>query len=359
MIYYGNIKTDKRKLSACYALIEQHRQEHNRVAAIARANPEKYLKSGKFRTYAEESKVVLKKLLAEQNRLKEKIRWTNYTLEQWKTVSRLDPEEQQAIEQTLFGNRPLEKVKPTKATSPLLDELKALDLDNLPESFGADPTEDLTTYTEVDPNTELTITTDKVDAYQGNNDETVIVYYDKGASHFDGNFEHLFKFLMDAGNYGRIRFWNLSNMIGEYQAHVDASEDLLGLWMYYSAAYGADIYLNELDGGAGYTDNPSPYAYSLDTVYYFEVERDEDVGTYGTLYAYSCTSNYYDDGGNLIETMSIALHTSKKDYEYIYPYMNWNRTAPYKGYWIDGYIELLDLQEEAPPPTFQPWAILM
>ena len=54
--------------------------------------------------------------------------------------------------------RKKEKVKPTEATSPVLDELKAIEIDKLAGEKGVDPTEDFTTYTEVDHESDFSIT---------------------------------------------------------------------------------------------------------------------------------------------------------------------------------------------------------
>lgn len=143
VIYPANLKTDKDKLFACYSLIEQLRLEYNKVSAIAASDKERY--AGKFRAYADKAEDYFKQVLAERNSLIEKIRWANYTLEEWKQVSKLSFEEQDAIYKTLFGDRQAERVKPTLATSPLLAGLKATSLDDMPSKLGNDPVEDFTT----------------------------------------------------------------------------------------------------------------------------------------------------------------------------------------------------------------------
>ena len=342
VIYPSEAKTDLDKLKAVYSLIEQHRIEHNKVVVLAKSDWKRY--EAKFRTYAEASRNKLKKLLAEQNSLKEKIRWDNYTLEQWKAVSKLNDEEQAVIYESLFGIKKLEKVKPTKATSPLLDELKALDLDNLPEGSFVDPTEDFTTYTEDDAEGALTVTTDKCDVSTGDNNHDTFLYDDKGVNHFDGDFLHQYQLYFSAGSYGRTAFYAMANVVEDWDDLKDANEDCLDQFAYYSSTYGLDFYIHEVDGGTVYEDGANEYNYSFGQLYYMEFERDESVGTYGTIYCYICEDDYYSEGGTLEDTLSVTLHTSKKDFRYIFAYMSRNRG---NSNWLTGYHQFLDLQEAA------------
>ena len=207
VVYPPSMTTDKDKLFACYSLIEQMRLEHNNKIALAKSDLSRY--SSKIRPYAHRSKALQKQLLAEQNKLKESILWANYTPEQWKTVSQLSQEEQNVIYQTLFGDKSVEKVKTTKATSSELADLKAINLDNLSASLGTDPTEDFTTYTETDPGADITKTADRITfTALRTREDTFYVYKDKGVDHFNGNFEHLEKHTVSAWSNGAGRTIN-------------------------------------------------------------------------------------------------------------------------------------------------------
>jgi len=347
IIYPANIKTDKDKLFACYSLIEQMHLEHNRVATLARSNPDKYLKTGKFSAYAQESKIRLKLLLAEQNHLKENIRWANYTSEQWKAVSKLSLEEQGAIYQTLFGKKSAERGKLTKATSTELDELKALNLDDMPEKLGADPTEDFTTYTEYDEGSDITKTADRITFTAAESRyDTFYVDKDKGVDHFNGNFEHLEKHQISAfANNAVAVTWLMANAVADMAALRAANANYLSYYHYRSdAAY--YLYIEERDGASMYSDRYNNFA--LSTVYYVEIERDEGVGTYGTIYARICTGDYYGNGGSLVDTLTVTLHTSKKDFRYIYGLTGYDDNLG-TNFTVTGYVELLDLQEAVVP----------
>jgi len=336
VIYPPEAKTDLDKLKCVYSLIEQHRLEHNKVAALARSDWGKY--ETKFRTYAQASKDKLKQLLAERNRLIWNIREANDVL--FKALPKDDEEAYLELHKSVFGDKEKLKLLETKATSPLLDELKALSLDKMPETLIADPTEGFTSanwnngVAQSDPNERLTITADRVTFTGLTSDETCYFYRDAGAGHFDGNFEHLVKVYYDSAGAGSdpwVNFWALANYIGP----MTGTNNFIFSFIYYADGI---MYIREFYDETAYSD--AGYI-SFDTVYFCEIERDEAVGTYGTLYNYICTGNYYDDGGSLHDTYSFALHI-KDDYRYIYA----TQSKTGKGAAITGYMELLDLQEE-------------
>jgi len=379
VVYPVGVDTDFERLRAVYSLIEQMRLEHNKTAEdfrnrltleLAPEDPEEFRAkqkagfvpdwvseglmvsdtpdnnslSAKFRTYAEASKTKLKQLLAEQNRLKEKIRWANYTLEQWRTISELSPDGQIAIDEMLFGSREVEKAKPTKATSSLLDELKALNLDDLPECPGDDPTEDFTSATwnngnpQADPSSHISVTADRV-TFDDITYEDAYFYSDRGDAYFDESFDHLFKVCLTfkkSYNYSAVVWYKLTNEIASGQSNP-------GLHLSTVASVGGwRLYLVNFPGGSDYTGY-----LSTGTVYYVEFERDEDVGEFGTAYAYICTGNYWDDGGTQVDTLSRTLD-QEDDFRYCYAISSY-KYGSYTESQLDGYIELLDLQEAGGP----------
>jgi len=326
------------------------RLEHNNKVALATSDLGRY--GTKIKPYTQLAKGLLKQLLVEQNRLKENIRWANHTPGQWKAVSQLSFEEQNVIYQTLFGDKNVEKIKTTKATSSELNELKAINLDTLSASLSSDPTEDFTSYTETDPNSNIAVTADTITFTNVRAKyDTFYVYKDKGAAHFDGSFEHLHKHYATAvGDTCSISSWLLSNVLGDENYLRTNSYDMLNYKLYYDAANGRRMYMAEMDGASFYWDYYTGWL--LSTVYYIEVERDENVGTYGTLYARICTGNYYGLGGSLVDTLSITLHTSKKDFRYIDACTGYDDNDNTNA--STGYVKLLDLQE-AGVATFQPF----
>jgi len=332
VIYPPSIKNDKDKLFACYSLVQQMIDEHNRQSAASKD-------AGKFREYVKkEFDPRLKQVLAERNRLMEKIRWDNYTLEQWKQVSKLLPEEYQTIHESLFGNKVTEKTKPTLATSPALDELKAIDITKLSSLEGADPTEDFTTYTELDADSYISKTSSRVTWASLDRDVDVYVYKDKTSAHFNGNFEHKATVTATAGQrWGCIAVYALANLIDDVKGIQDASGDTLIVVLYNANVSKYTPCLYEIVAGTAYSDTGTEL--DINVIRYLTVERDESVGSFGTLYCY-----VYSDASRetLVETLSLVLH-EKEDFQYIYAGQSYNDATTGKAQ--SGYIEDLDLQE--------------
>jgi hypothetical protein len=124
----------------------------------------------------------------------------------------------------------------------------------------------------------------------------------------------------------------VSNDLGNRQALYSTGKNFLSVDFYSSTAF--TIYLREYDATAGHTTDS--YVGSLATVYYLKIKRDEAVGTYGTLYCY-----IYSDSARttLLDTLTVTLHTSKKDFQYIYGFNNSADASTN----ISGYSENLDL----------------
>lgn len=203
--------------------------------------------------------------------------------------------------------------------------------------------ENFTTYTEVDPVAYVSKTTSRVTAALMPRTATVYVYSDKGVNHFSGDFEHLatVNTLSATGSLYGVNFcWSLANSVGDAKAIIDASGSMLAVVS--TRVNGTiELHLREIDSGTSY-DTYSTVATVFNTSYYLKIKRDESVGTYGTLYCY-----IYSDVGrlNLIDTLSLTLHTSKKDFRYIYSTQSYNDGwNAGRGEW-SGYLENLDLQE--------------
>lgn len=204
--------------------------------------------------------------------------------------------------------------------------------------------ENFTTYIETDPNSKLTVTAPKI-TYSGlNRDEEAHVRYDKGIDYFNGNFEHLEEIRITAAvDGGQCITWMLSNVVGDYKTLMNANENALAVFSVgHSGA--KKIYILELDGGIEYAS--VLYTVTVNTTYYLKIKRDESVGTYGTIYLY-----IYSDAArtNLLQTLSVTLHTSKKDFRYIFGAESRDDNNPV--YTISGWIENLDLQEIPPSPN--------
>ncbi len=199
--------------------------------------------------------------------------------------------------------------------------------------------EDFTTYTEVDTLGKLTEATRRVTfTTLRDTDDDTYVYVDKGAAYFAADFtcDFTVKITASAKNQASAMTWGIANALGDFQALDDASED--GLFLHQEHPNAPDrhqIELFELDGGQVY--GSGNFTLTVDTIYYFRVYRDESVGTYGTLYC-----KIYSDAGRTTSpgTLSVALHTSKKDFQYLYAVQSYDGTSVAA---MSGYIEDLEV----------------
>lgn len=198
---------------------------------------------------------------------------------------------------------------------------------------------DFTTFTEVDPGTKIAVTSTKIDVTTMLDSDDARVYKDMGAGHFAGDFEHLITVYVNSSTVNGLAnlVWGVSNTTTDEVTNLGSN----GHWlrMYDENGTNGSLAFREMDGGAAYDDGTG-LTLSLNTPYYLKCKRDEAVGTYGTVYVY-----IYSDSGRttLVDTLSIAVHSSTKDYQYVYAYAGWGSEAG--AYSWTGYTENLDLQE--------------
>ena len=134
---------------------------------------------------------------------------------------------------------------------------------------------------------------------------------DKGAGFYSEDFIQRFKLNKSARTNGAVSSsWGMTNLEGDAKDVENASSD--GLFVILSNPAGINrTQIREIDGGTIYSANWDGMALSSD--YWLEVQRKESVGTYGTIYL----RIYSDEFSTLIVTISIALHSSKKDFQFI------------------------------------------
>lgn len=183
--------------------------------------------------------------------------------------------------------------------------------------------EDFTTYIEQDVNShitvdELTITFENLDR-----NEDAWVRKDFGADYFSGDFTHQ----MTTKATGSIPtssqpyavIWGITNIIDDLLGIIAASSDFLILALVYGTSGIAPyLELRECDSGVQYL---SAHDIEEHVEYYLTVHRDESVGTFGTLNCYVYSDSERTD---LITTLSLALHTSKKDFRHLFALNSYN-----------------------------------
>jgi hypothetical protein len=202
-----------------------------------------------------------------------------------------------------------------------------------------DPVEDFSGYTETDPNSEITVTSTKITGTNFRRPQSAYVYKDKGADHFNADFEHFLTAYLASISTGNASFWILSNYVGNaVNQKANTNAHLRGC-----IDHGGGTPIMQLVEWADPSEYADNYAISTGTPYYLKVKRDESVGTYGTAYIY-----IYSDSSRttLLDTLSLTLHVAKRDYRYIYGMCSTGGGDA--GYVLTFYSENLDLQEIPP-----------
>ena len=168
------------------------------------------------------------------------------------------------------------------------------------------------------------------------NDEKAWVVIDKGAAHFDRDFEfHVdFKCTANGANDDTCAVWGLANVVDTFNDIDVANGDFLSVKWVESGGLNA-LQLAECNGGVITLDTLIPVV--VGTQYYLRIVRDESVGAYGTLYCY-----IYSDASHetLVDTLVVIL-TEKQDFRYLY-WMNSYEGGGGGAAW-DGIISRLEI----------------
>lgn len=204
-------------------------------------------------------------------------------------------------------------------------------------------TEDLALYDETDIQSRLTVTSARAAFAALELADEVHLSDSKGAGFFSGDFIFRAKLSISSlTNAQTIFFMGVSNTQDSFKPIDDASGDEQ-VWEIYGISGIFRIYVVDLDGGAFNNSAAIDSLQPDSTVYYFEFERDESIGSYGNIKVTVWTVDYED---TLFGTQNINLATSKKDFQYAYAMQSKEDTG---GYATTGYIEDLDLDAGAAP----------
>ncbi len=201
-------------------------------------------------------------------------------------------------------------------------------------------TEDLSAYTEVDPNGRITVTVPRSAFTNLTKNEDAYVYKDKGAAYFNGDFEIRFTaYLTSTDSGGCTIICSMANTVDDWDAIDAANDSEIGIFFYYAAPNHYFIYLREVDSGAAYSDNWETANIADLQPIYIKFKRVEADGTHGTIYAYLYSDSSF---STLIVTLQVALHTNKKDWRYLYVTQTRRSGDAHKQ---TGYTENFDLRE--------------
>lgn len=181
--------------------------------------------------------------------------------------------------------------------------------------------EDLTTYTEVDPNSHISATSSRMTGIGINRNEKAYAYYDKGVDYFDAldiDFDFRITEISVNDIFGVIGVSNVLGHLGEWgvnDVRVNA---------YYPGGAQARIYITTSAGG-------DYMVISVNTTYYCTLERAAGNATFN-LKVYSDA-----DRTNLLDTLTCNISTASTKHRYIY-----GISSQYTGatsYYASGYVE--------------------
>jgi len=207
-----------------------------------------------------------------------------------------------------------------------------------------DPTEDFTTFTEVDPETCITVSADTVDVNDIDQDHDAYVYADKGIGHFGITFEHdVAAKPIGLGRDDRGHFWNVSNTVDDAKALWDDNREALQAFFRCWNASGVDKAIYIFECSAHDSDATSSPFWSVGTTYYFTIERTEDTKIELRIYSDSNRTT-------LLDTLRQDVPTGDS-YRYVFGFNNWNEGSQYRNPTLDIYN--LDLHEDA--VSGSPW----
>ena len=326
--YPAKIKTMQQRLHAVYSLVEQMRLEHNRVGAIARSDWKRY--QGKWIEYARLYAAKQLPLLEEQNRLKEAIQ--KVECPDWDKLSDRDKEQAYTL---MYGDKVAIKVEPTLATSDLLNELKVVSLDKLAGISLIDPTENFTTYTEVDDGVDdITVTASKIDAVNVDMLNTShYVYKDFTADHFNALNVLVECYIDSATTYQENTYGSgigFSNTVGK-PAQLTSPSVQTAFRKTTTPAYQGFLL-------RGYFTASDFGTISADTLYYCILARAaaSDTVTFA-LYTDAARTSLHD-------TYAVAGYGTATRYRYCYGMLV---GAGISGSYYTGYTQDMDLQEAA------------
>ena len=181
-------------------------------------------------------------------------------------------------------------------------------------------TEDFTTYTEVDPTNDITVTSSSISFTGLPRNADAYVYTDKGINHFDEDYTLYFDVNI-ATVGGAVGQYTYGPVVADYIGSYDDGEgagagDAHVCFFYRSGVSTLRMYARELNNGT--TTSSSIVFPLMDTTYYGVMFRDDDDGAFGSL---KC--ELFSDSDRTTSAFSISVNlTEQQDFRYLYGYMN-------------------------------------
>ncbi len=196
--------------------------------------------------------------------------------------------------------------------------------------------EDFTTYTEVDPSSQVTVdSATSVSWSDMDRIQDTYVYIDKGAAYFDTDYIHRFEFqFSDRNDTPSMEAWALSNNLGSHQDHIDGGWDRTYFLIHNNAAYLRYMKDGAVDDGdnTGALDDGVQYYVTIT----YDASRQEVV-------SYIRTASHV---GPIVDVLAIQPSVDE-NYQYLYVICSNGTGAAGTS---DGSVQNLDLMEDSVSP---------
>ena len=198
--------------------------------------------------------------------------------------------------------------------------------------------EDFTTYTESDPNSQITKTTNRVTFTGFQRKDNAYVVKDFGVDFFSGDFSSLITVFVSAHSA-------VNEIAGVWVMANEGALNLRALWTgnknaiflrFEQQAGVTKLAFYEFDVG-NFIGGQS-FNITLSTIYYIKITRDESVGSFGAAKCF-----IYTDAARttLVATLTVTLNSAKRDYRYLYPLSCWGAGTTHS---ITGFTKDLEIE---------------
>lgn len=198
------------------------------------------------------------------------------------------------------------------------------------------PTENFLSYTEVDPDADLTVTESRITVTTMIRNVAAYVYRDKGVGHFSKDFNvqvdiQATQETLDSGYFGCFM---LANNVGAWASQL-ASNDYISVMVTWTGAiYNVELYARYAGGVS--VEDTSGTGISVNTTYYLTITR---VGSVITVYVYS-------DSSRTTLVYSLTCNPGGVSaFQYVYGTASRNDASYNPTAEISGFVENMNLNE--------------
>lgn len=184
--------------------------------------------------------------------------------------------------------------------------------------------QDFSVYTEVDPGSDITTTTNTV-SFNLPRDRDSYVYAASSTTgyFFDADFQNYITINATSSDGGsHVAFWTLAKVVDDMEDIEIGAHPALEFFLYTDAGPTHKFFIREHQNDGG--DASDIFTGNLTTVYYIDLWRDDDLGGTGTVYAdiYGSAANRSAQAAAL-DNLSVALE-AQEDFGIVYAVQSYN-----------------------------------